>query len=424
MSNSEAKAMQVEVAAFVSDPETESAVAAVLRDLTIDNSIVRKGSIDNAIEYVTSQSSPRLLIVDITKSDLPLSDINSLADACEPGVEVIVVGEQNDIGLFRDLIQLGVSDYVAKPVTRELMRRAVESVRRGAKSVQIKGRVGKLVAVTGTRGGVGATTICANLGWVLSSKVSRRVAMVDLDFNFGALSLAFDQKPTPGLREAVENAHRVDQLLLERTVTQIDSRLSLLSCEEPLESPVRLEANAFEDLVETLSKQYHYVLVDVPQIAGAVYQKVLRMAAVRIVTIDPTLGSVRHAIRLLKALGSDDLDHQTLLVLNRRWASLPGDLSQEDIEKALGRDIDFVVPFGKNAAIVAENSGTVVAEQSAPIRDALMGLAQELSGKPRQKTSIWNRFFGGGSAKETSETGEPRSERSGRLSGMKIKLNQ
>ncbi len=181
---------------------------------------MKRGDIGTAITYLRSNSSPRIISSTSPRSELPISDINALAEACEPGVEVIVIGAQNDIGLFRDLMQIGVSDYLAKPITRELLRRSIETVRQGAQSVNLRGRLGKIVAVTGVRGGAGATTVAANLAWLLSEKVGRRVALLDLDFNFGSLSLALDQKATPGLREALENIHRVDQLFIERTLDQ------------------------------------------------------------------------------------------------------------------------------------------------------------------------------------------------------------
>ncbi|MFO1187592.1 MAG: AAA family ATPase [Alphaproteobacteria bacterium] len=234
-----------QVVAFMSDAESEAVAGAVLEDLGLESVAVKRGGVAAAIEYLGNFASPKLIVVDISESDLPLSDVNALAEACEPGVEVVVVGKHNDIGLFRDLIQLGVSDYLVKPMTRELFRRSIETVRGRAQASQnIRGRTGKIIAVTGARGGVGATTIAANLGWLLAQKVGRRVAMIDLDFNYGSLSLALDQKATPGLREALENIHRVDQLFLERTLIHVDSRMALLSCEEPLDYEMKFEPRA------------------------------------------------------------------------------------------------------------------------------------------------------------------------------------
>jgi pilus assembly protein CpaE len=382
-----------QILVFATDAETEAAATAVLEDLGQESSAVKRGGIDDAIEYLSNYSSPRLIIVDISKSELPLSEVNALAEACEPGVEVVVIGEHNDIGLFRDLIQLGVSDYLAKPVTRELLRRSIDTVRAGSQSINIRGRTGKLISVTGVRGGVGATTVAANLGWLLNHKVGRRVAMVDLDFNYGALSLALDQKATPGLREALENIHRVDQLFLERTLVHIDGRMALLSCEEPLEYELQFEPKAYDELVGHLAKQFHYVVVDVPRGSGPSYKHVLRNSNVRIIVIDPTLAAVRHCIRLLKLIGSEEVSRQTIIALNRRWAVGDGDLSNEEIEKALNRRIDVTVPYGKTIPVIAENSGELIASKGSSVTEALTELVHELSGRPRTKASLMARLL-------------------------------
>lgn len=392
MSRSDRGKTYSEVAAFLSDAESEGIVAAVVEDLGFEESAVRRGDIDTAIAYLGANQSPRIVVVDISRSELPISDINSLAEACEPGVEVIVVGEQNDIGLFRDLMQIGVSDYLAKPLTRELVRRSIETVRQGSQSVNLRGRLGKIIAITGVRGGAGSTMVTSNLGWLLSEKVGRRVALLDLDFNYGALSLALDQKATPGLREALENIHRVDQLFLERTLVNVNQRLSLLSCEEPLDYEVRFEPQAHDELVNHLAKQFHYVLIDVPHGPGTALQHVLRSAAVRIIVVDPTLAAMRHTIRLLKSLGAEEIGRQTILVLNRRWAPSEGDLSVEEIEKALNHRIDVTIPFGKGIVVATENAGELIATKACPVTDALTELVQELSGRPRVKSTLLERL--------------------------------
>jgi hypothetical protein len=119
----------------------------------------------------------------------------------------------------------------------------------------------------------------------------------------------------------------------------------------------------------------------------------LRNATIRILVIDPTLAAVRHAIRLLKGLGAEEIGRQTIVVLNRRWAPGDGDLSLKDIETALKRVVDVTVPFGKNVLVVAENSGELVAAKNSPVTEALSALVHELSGRPRPKPSLLARLF-------------------------------
>src|SRR5438874_1346537 len=108
--------------AFV-DTETER----VLQESSgmLGRCAIMRGGIAKALEYLSGQRSPQLLLVDISGIDLPLSKIHILADVCEPGTAVVALGDRNDVGLYRDLLEAGVSNYVVKPLTRELLGRVL-----------------------------------------------------------------------------------------------------------------------------------------------------------------------------------------------------------------------------------------------------------------------------------------------------------
>ena len=226
----------VKISAFVVDPDTEASISDALGRMEAPKHKVRKGGIKAAIEHFSTHSSTPVIIVDVSDVDMALSQIDELANVCEPGVSVIVLGKENNIGLFRDLMRMGVTDYLVKPAPYEHLFRSVRVALGdddpGRPSTQ---RLGKAVAVSGARGGAGATTLLANVGWVLANKRSRRVALVDLDLQNGSLHLALDFPANHGLREALENAHRLDPLFLERTMLQLGPRLFALAAEEPLE---------------------------------------------------------------------------------------------------------------------------------------------------------------------------------------------
>jgi pilus assembly protein CpaE len=383
---SDSKKAAARVVAFLADHASEGTVSEVFSDLNMPYTLVRRGGVNEAIDYLGENESPKTLIVDVADSEMPLSEVNNLAEACEPGVTVIIIGNQNDIGLFRDLIQLGVSDYLAKPITGELIKRSLTSAENGGASSPVaRQRSGKLIAVTGARGGVGATTVVSNLGWLLANEVHRRVAMVDLDTQFGSLSLAFDQKPSKGLREALENHHRVDTLFVERAMTSIDQRLFLLGGEESLQEPVSFDTRSVDTLVEILEKQFHYVMVDVPRMPGPVHRHVLQTADIRVVVAEPSVASVRDTIRLLGLMGKDEVGRRTIVILNRRTQASNADISVQEFEKAIGRKVDHVIPFGKGSVNAAGNSGEVVASRRGPVTDSLTDLAFELSGRSNAK---------------------------------------
>src|SRR5260370_18358365 len=105
--------------AFVADGETEKALHDCLSQLSIAHGEIMRGGIAKAVEFLGSQRSPNILIVDISGVALPVSQVHTLAEVCEPGLTVITIGNRNDVGLYRDLQQAGVTDYVAKPLTAQ-----------------------------------------------------------------------------------------------------------------------------------------------------------------------------------------------------------------------------------------------------------------------------------------------------------------
>src|SRR5215472_2124234 len=194
--------------------------------------VIMRGGIKKAIEYLIEQRSPHLLIVDISGVDLPLSQIHILADVCEPGTTVVAVGDHNDVGLYRDLQEAGVSQYIVKPLTRELLVKALSPKPVVSEFTRPGLKLGKMVSFVGARGGVGTATLAGNLAWHLANRQARRVVLVDLDLQHGDCSLLFNLNTLPGFRDALANPLRLDHLLLDRLMTQIGERLFVLGGEE------------------------------------------------------------------------------------------------------------------------------------------------------------------------------------------------
>src|SRR5436309_15377398 len=111
-----------------------------------------------AIRYLGGERSPEIIIVDISGAEMPASQIHEHADLCEPGVTVIAIGDRNDVGLYRDLVQAGVSDYIVKPVTDQLLAKALIGTPVSGEGSTISRKLGKGVAGMGSRRGGDATT--------------------------------------------------------------------------------------------------------------------------------------------------------------------------------------------------------------------------------------------------------------------------
>jgi pilus assembly protein CpaE len=368
--------------AFVANRETEASLQDCLSKLSFPDATIKSGGIAKAIQLLGVERSPESIIVDISGADMPASRVHDLAQVCEPGVTVIAIGDRNDIGLYRDLARAGVSEYIVKPATPQLLAKALFPQTGVAEGNPISRKLGKIVAFVGARGGVGSTTLAINLAWYLANRQKRRVLLLDLDLHNGNCALALNLRPTPGLREALANPMRIDNVFLERAMAAHSERLFVLSAEESLRAHVEFLAEAVEALVGALRTQFHYIIVDVPRLPGASYRRSLDMADIRVIVADQTLRSVRDTVRLQAAFRESNAAHRNLIVLNRsgeggRYAMTLDDMGKVDMRP------NIVIPF-RPKLFTAEGLA-----RNSKFTGAVAALAMEISGHMPERTPWW-----------------------------------
>lgn len=384
--NRTAPALRPPFMAFVTDAESERVIRRALPELAAGDEAVRLGDIAKAIAYLRGHRSPDLLIVDLSGEERPLSMMRQLSEVCEPGVQVVAVGEVDKVGLYRDLLQSGIADYIVKPLTVGLVTQAVEIATHGDERAPAAQKLGKVVTVMGMRGGVGATTICVDLALALANGMGRRVALVDLDLQTGDCSLMLNLKESSALREALEDSTRIDQLFLDRVMVPHGEHLFVLSSAEPLGDELRLPAEGVDKLISALQAEFHYVLVDVPRTPSAATRRALDMAALRILVADETLRSAREIVRMSEVLGEGGGVDRNRLVINRAGERRPGYIPQSEflaaveMEAALTVPLDSAPRFGRGRRAAAGRDA---------IAQAVARLAAEISGWPVAAKKGW-----------------------------------
>jgi pilus assembly protein CpaE len=303
---------------------------------------------------------------------------------------VIAVGNRNEIGLYRDLLHAGVTDYVVKPVSPQLLAKALTSKQvRAGEASPIHKKLGTLIAFVGARGGVGTTTLAVNTAWHLANRQTRRVALVDLDLQNGDCALALEIKPTSGLSEALANPLRIDNTLLERIMAPVGARLFVLSSEEPLSEDLHFTAVAVETLVSVLREQFHYVILDVPRIPAAPYRRALELADFRIVVADQTLRSVRDTVRLRTALGEGDGKLRNLLVINRHGEGGRHAVTLQEMQHVLEVKPRTIIPFQPTLFTTVTGSARIAAARRGKFGAAIAALALSLSGGEPERRRWW-----------------------------------
>ena len=389
-------ARALELVAFLTDPDSRDLVQSLVFDLELKNVVVRQGGIDDALSFVQSLPSwPHQLLLDIAQSPLPLSDMTRVADIAEPGTRIIVAGDRNDVGLFRDLMQLGVADYLLKPLTPAMLRRGLNFGALASEPTRAP-RAGKTLAVIGARGGAGASTLACGLAWQLAHGFSRRTVVVDLDVHNGAVNLVFNLPPSQGLVSALQNTAGLDHLGLEKVVTLRGPRLFTLTADIDPRAADPLTPDSLKELLAVLIEHFHYVVLDVPFRSGPLVTSLLEQSDFVILLADPTLLSVRNAARLAHGREAASPSQRTILAVNNLAPKTPETLTNAAMEAALGRGIDYTLPY-TTGLTKSQNLGRpqdfLPPAYSKAVQDIATGITAG-AGKPEEHApSVWKRIF-------------------------------
>jgi pilus assembly protein CpaE len=351
--------------AFVSDEAT----ADLLRPIAVEHGWspekVNKGGLRNAVQTLSVSASPSILFVDLSESGDPLSDINALAEVCEPGTVVIAAGQVNDVRLYRDLVASGIQDYLLKPFSADQLRDAFANAQLTISGPRLNEAANEkpnvMAAVVGTRGGVGASTIASSLAWLMGDKGGRSTALLDLDLHFGTGALALDLEPGRGLTDAIENPSRIDGLFIERAMVRANDKLCVLSAEAPINQSMLSDGSAIFQLEEEIRHAFEGTVIDMPRAMLVQFPHLLNDVQAVVLVVEFTLAATRDAIRILSWLKTNAPQAKVIVVANK---ALPSgqEVSRKDFEHSIERKVDVVIPFDPKAAMQAAKLGQPLAK--------------------------------------------------------------
>ena len=352
-------------AAFVCDHDTLEMLRPVAEEMGWSVDKCHKGGLRNAIQTLSVSASPNILLVDLSESGDPLNDINSLAEVCEPGTVVVAMGQVNDVRLYRDLIVSGLQDYLLKPFSPEQLRDVLSQAQAVLNAPKTDDpQAEKLhisTAVIGTRGGVGASTIATSVAWLLSHDRERLTALLDLDVHFGTGALSLDLEPGRGLTDAIDNPSRIDGLFIERAMIKANEKLSLLSAEAPINSPIMTDGTAFFQLQEEFRAAFDCTVIDLPRDMLINYPHLLGDVNATVIVTELTLASARDCIRLLSWLKSHAAQSKVYVVANKVQTSHL-EIGRQDFESSIERKIDLMIPYDPKTAAQAAKLGQAMVE--------------------------------------------------------------
>jgi pilus assembly protein CpaE len=382
-----APAPRVSVQAFCETVDTAAAIQAAGEDRRMAKAHLRiqMGGLTAAVEAYQSSPTPNVIILESeNRGDDILGSLDKLAEHCDPGTRVVVIARANDVMLYRELVRRGVSDYLIAPVGALQVVRSVC----GLFSAPDAKPVGRVIAVVGAKGGVGASTIAHNVAFSIARDLKLDSVVTDLDLAFGTAGLDFNQDPPQGIAEAVFSPDRIDNAFVDRLLAKCTDHLSLLAAPATLDRVYDFGADAFESIFDSLRSTVPCAVLDVPhQWAGWTKQTLIAADDILIVAA-PDLANLRNAKNMYDLLkASRPNDHRPLYCLNQVGVPKRPEIKAADFAKALEAEPIAVIPFEPQLFGAAANNGQMIAEISGNHRTAEMfrSLGRLLTGRGEPK---------------------------------------
>ncbi len=364
--------------AFVGTQETEAALRDGLSEAVPQGFDIHRATVRGAMAALQKMPTPHTLIIDVSGEAQPLSALGELSAVVEPDVRVLVIGDRDDLNFYRQVTRgLGVLEYLYQPLMRDMVARYFGPlITHGtpAAEAMVGGRV---VTVTGARGGAGARPIAANLAVDFGGAARRHTVLLDADLYRGTAAMQLGAKTSPGLRTALEAPDRIDELFVERAAQAVNKRLHVLAGEEKLTEAIHYTPNAASQLVNALRHRYNFVVIDVPCTPSPLHTDLLMLAHQRVLVMDPTLTSVRDMLRLLALPKGPLQSRRGVLVLNRD--PLPGGLDPRQLEEGLKMKPDIVIPDLPKVVGRAASMGEAAVALRGGFRNAMLLLAREVA---------------------------------------------
>jgi pilus assembly protein CpaE len=382
-----APAPRVSVQAFCETVETAAAIQAAGEDRRMAKAHLRiqMGGLTAAIESYQSAPTPNVIILESDdRGEDILGGLDQLANYCDAGTRLVVIGQMNDVRLYRELVRRGVSDYLIAPVGTLQVVRAVC----GLFSAPDAKPVGRIVAVVGAKGGVGASTVAHNIAFSIARDVMLDAVVTDLDLAFGTAGLDFNQDPPQGIAEAVFSPDRIDTAFVDRLLAKCTDHLSLLAAPATLDRVYDFGADAFDAIFDSLRATVPCVVLDVPHQWTGWSKQTLVGADDILIVAEPDLANLRNTKNLYDFLkASRPNDHLPRYCLNKVGVPKRPEIKAADFAKALEDEPVAIIPFEPQTFGAAANNGQMIAEISAGHRTAEMfrQLAQQLTGRSEQK---------------------------------------
>jgi pilus assembly protein CpaE len=323
-------------------------------------------------------SRPALLVVDGADAG-ELEALGVLAHV-HPDLETIVISSEQSPAFLVRAMQMGVREVLPPALNATALQAAVRRVAHKRAPAPAAPQ-GEVLAFMACKGGSGASFIAANIAHILSTQSERKVALIDLDLQFGnALLLLSDQRAVNDVAEVARSIGRLDADLLRASMVQVSGNLSVLAAPEDLSQALEVKAAHVEAIIKEARQVFDYVVLDVGRSIDTVSLKALDLATHVLPVLQLSLPQIRDAKRLRALFRSLEYAPEKIhWVVNRHQKG--GEIDLESMEQTLGVKGLTTIPNHFKGVNASVNQGIPIDRLAPgnPVARALGDLARKVA---------------------------------------------
>lgn len=299
---------------------------------------------------------------------------NIITTAKSMGIKVLLVAHELSPIALHQLMRLGADDFAPYPLPEGALTDSLERLRdmpdnpQDTKEKSGRNRRGMILPVYGIAGGVGASTFAVNLAWEMATytkKTNKRVALLDLNFQYGSVSTYLDMPRREAIYDLLSDAANVDSDSLAQALSSFKTRLAVLT--SPLDAlPLDIVGpDDMEKLLRTAAQSYDFVVVDMPSTLVGWSDRVLQISEAMFTVLEVDMRSAQNALRFLRTLKAEDLPHEKIqYALNRApgFTDMNGKGRIKRLAESLGIDLNIMLPDGGKAVTNSNDQGLPLSE--------------------------------------------------------------
>jgi len=394
--------------------ETRENISRLLK-LEEDIQIVGEASNGEQAVKKAEQLLPHVILMDI---NMPIMDGIAATEKISlnyPNIAVIMVSVQGEAEYLKKAMMAGAREYLVKPFSADelvdTIKRTYHLEQKRLGKIEVTSKIfGKpkdskpqVITIFGTKGGVGKTTLSVNVAAQIAKKTRKKVALVDLDLQFGDVAVFFNVSPKKSIAELVQERGQFNIELVESYLIPHISGVKILPAPMRPEYSELVTPNNIMEILTILRQHYDYVLIDTPPFFQDTNLSALDMSnqVLLVMTMDlPTVKNMKLSLELL-----DSLHHKgkTKLILNRASEDLG--INSADVESALDFLIAHQIPSDGKLVVTSVNKGIpfVLSNTGAKVSKAVEQLAnlviedkgyQKELQESRQRKRLFGKLFG------------------------------